>query len=255
MKCKVIQILCIGIGIVGFLWFFIPVCVGKLINIGNITGIVVSLFIFIYGLKMKTINKYITRLWKYKIGKMCLGIMGLCIAAVFLLTFILSMHMIVAVHNKPSEGETVVVLGCRVYGEKASLMLEERIIAVKNYLQENPNAVCILSGGKGAGESISEAECMYRYLVDCGIDPSRLFKEECSTSTRENLSFSKEIIVQQNLNRKIAIVTNEFHEYRACKIAENLGLEPTAIAAKTAIWLFPTYYVRELYGILYEWVF
>ena len=38
-------------------------------------------------------------------------------------------------------------------------------------------------------------------------------------------------------------------------IAKKLGMEYTSVPGKTAIWLFPTYYVRELYGILYEWVF
>ena len=53
---------------------------------------------------------------------------------------------------------------------------------------------------------------------------------------------------------RIAIVTNEYHEYRAFMIAEVLGLEHSAVPAKTPWWLFPTYYIREVYGIIYEWV-
>ena len=129
-----------------------------------------------------------------------------------------------------------------------------RLKAAKIYLDANPDSACIVSGGQGADEDISEAECMYRWLVDAGISPDRIFKEEQSTSTRENLLFSKEIIERENLNTNIAIATNEFHEYRAQQIARELSLSSAAVSGATEIWVFPTYYVRELCGILYEWV-
>ena len=47
--------------------------------------------------------------------------------------------------------------------------------------------------------------------------------------------------------------TNEFHEYRAFKIAEKLGINPKAVPAHTHWWLFSTYFVREWYGVIYEW--
>ena len=53
---------------------------------------------------------------------------------------------------------------------------------------------------------------------------------------------------------EIAIATNDFHAYRAGKVADSLGLEHGAVSGATALWLFPTYYSRELFGILYEWV-
>ncbi|WP_455715620.1 YdcF family protein [Anaerosporobacter sp.] len=164
-------------------------------------------------------------------------------------------YMVTAATNNAKEKSTVIVLGCKVYGERPSLMLVERLEAAYDYLVENPNSVCILSGGQGTDEDISEAECMYRYLISQGISSERLYKEEKSTSTRENLIYSKDILDSYQLNKDIAIVTNEFHEYRAGKIAESLGLEYSAVSAKTAWWLLPTYYVRELYGILYEWVY
>ena len=102
--------------------------------------------------------------------------------------------MISAANRKPPKNATLIVLGCRVYGERASLSMVERLEAAYEYLQENPQAVCVLSGGMGSGENITEAECMYRYLVDKGITSRRLYKEEESTSTIENLKFSLELI-------------------------------------------------------------
>ena len=53
----------------------------------------------------------------------------------------------------------------------------------------------------------------------------------------------------------MTIITNEFHEYRAQTIASNLNIESYAVSAKTAWWLFPTYFVREIFGMIYEFIF
>ena len=157
--------------------------------------------------------------------------------------------------KKPAENATAVVLGCRVYGERPSLSLVERLEAAYNYLEENPAAVCVVSGGQGSGENISEAECMYRWLVDKGIDESRIYKEDKSTSTEENIAFSKQVIKEHGLNEDIAIVTSEYHSYRAGIIAEKNDMYFGTASGQTAIWLFPTFYMRELYAILAEWLF
>ena len=146
-------------------------------------------------------------------------------------------------------------MGCKVYGERASLSLLERLEAAYDYLEENPEADCVVSGGQGPDEVISEAECMYRWLVEKGIDPSRIYKEDKSTSTEENIAFSKDIIEENGLFQKVVVITSEYHTYRAGVIAENNNLVWGAHPGKTAIWLFPTYYVRELYAILAEWIF
>jgi len=134
-------------------------------------------------------------------------------------------------------------------------MLTERLDAAYDYLNTHEEVVGILSGGQGKGENISEAECMYRYLTEKGIAKERLYKEERSTSTRENLLYSKKIMEEEHLDFRVIIVTNEFHEYRASVIAEHTGITPSAVCGKTAWWLLPTYYLRELYGIVFEWIF
>ena len=135
------------------------------------------------------------------------------------------------------------------------MSLVERLEAAQIYLEENPDAVCVVSGGQGPGEDISEAECMRRWLVDKGIDDSRIYKEDKSTSTEENIAFSKEVIKENNLNENIAIITSEYHSYRATILAEKNDLAYGTAPGQTAIWLFPTYYIRELYAILAEWIF
>lgn len=95
------------------------------------------------------------------------------------------------------------------------------------YLEENPRTRAVLSGGQGQGEQISEAEAMYRYLTEHGIDGSRLILEDRSTNTKENLDFSLEKI--GTLDASIGIVTNHFHVFRGvaigrkCRLQENLS--------------------------------
>ena len=80
-----------------------------------------------------------------------------------------------------------------------------------------------------------------------------LLKEDRSVSTRENLLFSVNLLEKEGgAPREIAIVTSEFHEARAGLIAKKLGLHAGAVTAITPLWLLPTFYVRELYGLLYQ---
>lgn len=252
-KLLVVRGLLFIISAVGFLWFFLPLTLSVRLNVGNFTGMIVAVLLFFYALFMPRIH-CVVRQWKREKKWLYHGVFGILLLIVmFVVTE--SVCMIWAATKIPEPNATVVVLGCRVYGERASLSLQERLEVAYEYLTEWEEAVCVLSGGQGDGETITEAECMYRYLVEKGIAPERLYKEERSTNTRENLLYSKQLIEEQGLYPAIAIATSEYHQYRAGKIAESLGLNYGAVSGHTAFWMFPTYYVRELYAILYEWIF
>lgn len=252
---KLLRMILGVLGVILVVWFALPLCLSAGLNIGNITGIVLGALLLLYAIFAPRVNMCLNSWRQHHIKKWIFWVLVAVVTVIAVLVVIESACMIRAACRKPDADLTVVVLGCRVYGERASLSLQERLEAAYEYLREHPDAKCVLSGGQGKGENISEAECMYRYLVDKGIEPSRLYRETQSTTTRENLYYSMQMIKENGLNPKIAIATSEYHEYRAGKIAESLDLEYAAVPAHTAIWLFPTYYVRELYAILYEWVF
>ena len=252
---KILLDICFLLCLLAFILFFLPFLVAGICNIGNITGIVVTIILMFYIKCMPLIHSFIKKIWQSKVGK------GICIFSGFIISLILSLvviesgFMIQAATKAPENNATAIVLGCRVYDERPSLSMIERLEAAYSYLSENPNSDCVVSGGRGFGESISEAEAMYRWLIEKGIDPSRIYKEEFSTDTEENISFSKEIIKRNGLNENIVIVTSEYHTYRAGLIAEKYDLNYGSAPGQTAIWLFPTFYVRELYAILAEWIF
>ena len=63
----------------------------------------------------------------------------------------------------------IVVLGCGVNGTVPSLSLRNRIDAAYAYLIANPDTVCVVSGGQGPDEDITEAACMKRELTAMGM--------------------------------------------------------------------------------------
>ena len=239
-----------AVGAIFFLWFAIPIFAG-IFNIGNVTGMILSVMISAYGIFHRTLHMWIAKLWQQNGGKIALSLVTVVAVAVLGIALVETFCIVRSAMNHPPANTTAVLLGCKVNGTKASTVLAERIDAAYDYLMENPDAICVLSGGKGDGEDISEAECMYRYLTDKGIAPERLILEDASTTTEENLTFSKELLKEHGIEGPITIVTSEFHEYRANQTAERLGIESYSTPSHTFFIYLPTYYVRELYGILY----
>lgn len=152
----------------------------------------------------------------------------------------------------------VVLLGAGVNGTTPSQSLQERIDAAFLYLQQHPQVQCILSGGQGDGEDISEAECMFRALTAKGIAPERLWLEDRSTSTKENLRFSLGLI-QEKIGEQpaeIGILSSQYHLYRAGRFARELGVDPICIGVKTQRpELFVSYFVREIFAVCFYSVF
>lgn len=148
----------------------------------------------------------------------------------------------------------VVVLGAGVDGDVPSMSLRERLDAAYHYLATHPTTVCVVSGGQGGGESITEAECMYRDLVRRGIDPERIWKEENASTTAENLRFSLDLIEKNTGKRptQIGLVSSEYHLYRAERIADGLGISAVGIPAHTVLFgLRCNYFLREIAAVWY----
>lgn len=106
----------------------------------------------------------------------------------------------------------------------------------------------VLSGGKGDGESITEAQAMCNYLVEHGIDRERLILEEKSTSTTENLKFSLGLI---GLDHSVGVVTNNFHVFRGTAIGKKCGCrEIYPIPSRYRSWRLLIYIPREILAII-----
>ena len=145
--------------------------------------------------------------------------------------------------RKQPDVEYIIVLGAHVDGTRLTLALLERTRRALQYLEDHPETKAVLSGGQGEGELITEARAMYHYLTEHGIAPERLFLEERSVSTAENLRFSRELI---GADHSVGVVTNNFHVYRALQIAKNQKIENIhGIAADSSAFYMPNNMFRE----------
>ena len=128
--------------------------------------------------------------------------------------------------------------------------LQYRLDAALDYLEANPRTICIVSGGQGLGEPCTEADAMASYLERRGLDARRITKEGRSTTTAENIRNSAELL---DPDATVAIVTNDFHLYRALRIAEKNGLPGAyGLAARTNPLYLPQATLRECAAIVKE---
>ena len=148
----------------------------------------------------------------------------------------------------------IVVIGAQVKANGPSVALRYRLDRAVSYLEENKNTVCIVSGGQGYNEHISEAECMETYLVEHGIEKERIIKEDKSTNTCENFEYSMKVV---NLkDKRVGVVTNNFHMYRALKIAKKCGIKNAyGIAAGSVKSYLPNNLFREVLAVVKDFVF
>ena len=121
------------------------------------------------------------------------------------------------------EADYAIVLGAQWRSSGPSKVLVYRLEKAVEYLKANPETKVIVSGGQGANEPISEAEGMAGYLQAAGIDGSRILKEDTSVNTHENLVNSAAYLDKKE--DSVVIITNNFHVFRAEKLAKGQGYQ------------------------------
>lgn len=159
--------------------------------------------------------------------------------------------------NRPdaAEADTVLVLGCEVRGLRPSKMLAARIDSAYAYLAANSDAVCVACGGMADDEIITEARCIRDELVRRGIDPSRIYLEEESLNTRQNIAFAAGIIRENGLSADVAVASDNFHQLRSAIYARSNGLQAKSLGCRSYWLLGPGYWAREVIAVAAAWAF
>lgn len=134
------------------------------------------------------------------------------------------------------ECQYLLVLGTKVNGTVPSDLLADRIRAAYEYLTANPDVICIVTGGKGDVENLSEAQCMFNELTALGIDESRIWLEDRAATTEENFRFSLALIEERTGGRpdRVGVLSSEFHLLRAGIFAREQNVGIITIPAKTS---------------------
>ncbi len=229
-----------ALGVITFVYslvmsFFVNLNAGLLL-LFMVGAYLISVGVFYKRIKSSTLNRVG---FLGSVGVLCLGVVLATAIGIY------------GNSDTPTYKEdAVIVLGCGIRGEEVSLQLQSRLDAAFEYHKANPKAIIVVSGGQGPGEDITEALAMERYLTDKGVPKSLILKEEKSTSTKTNLTYSKEILDKKlGDGYKTVLITNDYHVYRATRLAKKLGVDCTHVHSSTAWSEAPIRYSRELLAV------
>ena len=154
--------------------------------------------------------------------------------------------------DRPAPGaDCVIVLGAAVRGDAPSATLAARLDCAYDYLAQNPAARVIVTGGKGTGERVTEAQASADYLVKKGLSADRILLETTSASTQENLLNARKILQTQfSPDARVVIVSSDYHLFRARLVAKTLGIEAETMGNRSIPWLVPNFYLREYVAVM-----
>ena len=144
---------------------------------------------------------------------------------------------------KLSDVDCIIILGAGIWGDKPSPMLEDRLLEGIKLYQNNVSDKIIMSGDHGRKE-YDEVNIMKNYAIEKGIPSENIFMDHAGFSTYESIYRARDIFKA----KKIVIVTQKYHLYRALYIANQLGIEAYGVGADPRQYVGATY--RELREIL-----
>ena len=140
--------------------------------------------------------------------------------------------------------DCILVLGCKVGADGTlSHMLEDRLRQGVALYELGAAPKLLMSGDHGTAE-YDEVDAMKRYAVDAGIASQDVFMDHAGFSTYESVYRAKEVFQV----RRVIIVTQEYHLYRALMVAREMGLEAYGVAVNYRTYVGQT--ARDIREIL-----
>ncbi|MFT8316149.1 MAG: YdcF family protein [Clostridium sp.] len=247
LKCHIFEKAIIMLGILSLLYFIICFLTFNIIvNFSLFFALIGIIFIAVGVLKISLGEKNIIIKRAFKIFNISI----ILILSVFI--FIEACIVYSANKTVKDKPDYIMILGAGIRGRNMLLIQLQRTEKALEFIKRNPNVKVIVSGGQGKGEDISEAESMKEYLIQHGVNSENILKEEKSENTMENMKYTAEILnkVDSRPNPKIAIVTSNYHVFRAKFLARRAGLNVEGIAAPVNNILLPNFSIRECFAII-----
>lgn len=169
---------------------------------------------------------------KYMIVKIIIIIVVLLVILVFGINFYVKASTKKQIIDNESElsnlsdVDCILILGAGVRNNAPSPMLEDRLLKGIELYNKNISNKIIMSGDHGR-EEYDEVNIMKDFAIDKGIKSEDIFMDHAGFSTYESIYRDKEIFEA----KKIIIVTQSYHLYRALYIANSLGIEAYGVSA------------------------
>jgi uncharacterized SAM-binding protein YcdF (DUF218 family) len=122
-----------------------------------------------------------------------------------------------------ASADAAIVLGAAVWGAEPSPVFAERINHAVDLYHDDRVAVLVLTGGRGVGDTLSEAEVAQRYAMARGVPASDIYVETESHITYGNLRGAQSVMVREGLTCAL-LVSDPLHMRRSMHMAGDLGL-------------------------------
>lgn len=139
--------------------------------------------------------------------------------------------------------DCILVLGAGIWGDKPSPMLEDRLLQAIELYNNNVSSKIIMSGDHGR-EDYDEVNIMKNFAIEKGVPSEDIFMDHAGFSSYESIYRAKEIFKA----KKIVVVTQKYHLYRALYIANQFDIETYGVGADPRQYVGATY--REIREIL-----
>lgn len=138
--------------------------------------------------------------------------------------------------------DCIIVLGCRVNGDTPSPMLSDRLLRGIELYDMDAAPKLLMSGDHGR-TNYDEVNAMKQFAIDRGVPSEDVFMDHAGFSTYETMYRAKEVFAA----KRVLIVTQSYHLYRAVYIAEKLGLEAYGVSSDLQSYVRQDYYdFREI---------
>ena len=160
--------------------------------------------------------------------------------AVIFLSVVIALSIAINIWNygkidEKAPSDVAIVLGASVWEDGVSPVYRERINHAITLYEDGFVDYIILTGGFGEGSYKSDSQVAKEYALSQGVPEERILTEEKSTITEENLEFSKEIMVENNLETAI-IVSDPLHMKRSLLMAEDYNINAISSPTTTSMY-------------------
>ena len=215
----------------------------------NIVWFLISIFFF----ALYFVDKF--EVW----NKVSESVKNVIFGVVILFFIISSINLLFITHpqmeKKDFEAKYVIVLGGGITkNEELTNSVKRRVERAAEYLKENPNAIAVVTGGKGPFSPCPESDVLKPYLASCGIDENRILAENMAKDTIENFKYSAKLLsehegktLREILDSPIAVVTSDFHIARSERLAKRMGFtNVNGVYSRTPFLFVLSSYSREI---------
>lgn len=161
-------------------------------------------------------------------------------------------NLIIKYKKNEKDFDYIVVLGGSMKGIELSELIKQRMLTSFAYYTTN-KSIMIFSGGKSNGD-IEESVAMKNFAIENHIQDTDILLEKLAMNTMQNIQYVKKLIQQQDTdfeNKKICVITNNFHAFRTKLICNKMKVNWTVIPTQSNFNSKISTYLIELLAAIY----